>query len=358
VADGHQVHVVANGTPDAQGTSVDEGVLVHRAVVPTTTGGSWIGEVALANDALAAAALPLLSSDAFDVVHAHDWMVAQVTREVLAAASLPLVATMHATERGRHQGHLPGPLNRRIDAIEHDLARSATQVIVCSQSMAAHTFTHLRVPRAKVTVVPNGVDRDVVITPAEVARWRMELAPQGGHLVLYVGRLEHEKGIHVLLEAVRGLQSDDRLVCLGIAGVGTKGMELRALAGALEDGTVTFAGFVDPQRVPALLAAADVVAVPSLYEPYGLVALESMSVATPVVASAIGGLSELIEHDRNGLLVQPDDVDGLAAALDRVATDPKLARRLADGGMRTVKASSWAAAAARTVAVYETACGR
>jgi glycogen(starch) synthase len=356
-ADGHEVHVVANGTTSSPSRSVDEGVQVHGAPALAGAGaGSWFDGVAAANESLTATALPLLAGTDFDVVHAHDWMVADATTAVLAAHPLPLVATIHATERGRHQGHLPGHLSARIDALERSLARAAEEIIVCSTAMAEQVADHLGVQPQRLTVVPNGVRSSefAEMSPEAIATWRGRLTPEGMPLVVFAGRLEHEKGVHVLLRAVASLQSEERALHLAVAGTGTQEEELRRLAatGGLEAGSVVFTGFLDRPDLAALYAAADVVAAPSIYEPFGLVALEAMAAGTPVVAARAGGLAEVVEHRESGLLVPVGDEVALAAAIDEVLTDRRLAARLVDGGLRRAAASTWEEAARRTVAVY------
>jgi glycogen synthase len=351
---GHEVHVVAGDHPSAPPVALDDGVCVHRAVLGS--GGSrwpvrgwpdegWLAEVHAVNASMRRVARRVAAGAGIDLLHAHDWMVGDAARAVARSTGLPLVVTVHATERGRHQGWLPGATNRWIDARERALAAAAQGLVVCSRAMAEQVATHLGVARAEV--VPNGVE--VAAPPTRAAP-----APAARATVLFVGRLEHEKGLHVLLHAVRRLRSDGRDLRLVVAGDGTQREAVEALVARLRlRSRVALVGFCGPERLAALHAAASVAVVPSLYEPFGMVALEAMALGTPVVASRVGGLAEVVDDGATGLLVPPDDEAALAAALARVLDRPGLARRLVAAGRRRAAGATWEEAARRTTAVYE-----
>jgi glycogen synthase len=357
-AAGHDVHVVALGHPDASPRAVVDGVTVHRAAPPPAAvpDGEWVAQVLEANLGLLATAVAVTDEVDFDVVHAHDWLVGHALAGLGAVRDLPAVATVHATERGRHQGWLPGPMNRWIDAMERDLVARAARVIVCSRAMAAAVAEHLDADPGRLAVVGGGVDVRAFATGTGAAAVRAELAPGGTRLIVCAGRLEYEKGMHVLLAALRRLRARGRDVRLALVGEGTyrSGLEARVDELRLRR-SVTFTGFADRVALPRLLHAADVVAVPSLYEPFGLIALEAMAAGTPVVASAVGGLTEHVTDGRTGLLVPPDDPAALAAALARVLDDDPLAATITAGGRACAAERSWATAAAQTAAVYAAA---
>ncbi len=352
--------MVTTSHPGAPARDHVEGVHVHR-IGPLTIGdwpvagwpsAPWMAEVHAVNVAMATLADAVARRHEVDLVHAHDWMVGDAAVEVVGQRALPLVATVHATERGRHQGWLPGPLSAWVDARERTLAATARAVIVCSDAMAAQVRDHLGV--AATAVIPNGVD------PAPSRPPRPPRARSAAALgtLLFVGRLEHEKGVHLLLHAVAALRSSGRDVRLVVAGDGTQRDALEALATELAiDAAVHFAGFCDAAALADLHAAADVAVVPSLYEPFGLVALEAMAAGTPLVAARSGGLVEVVADDRTGLLVAPDDERALAAAVGRVLDDPALADRLRRGGLRRAATAGWPGTARRTAAVYAALAG-
>jgi glycogen(starch) synthase len=306
------------------------------------------------NHALTRAGLAVCDEAPPDVVHAHDWLVAHAATTLKHHLGVPLVATLHATEAGRHQGWLPGPLNRSIHSVEWWLTYEARRVIACSAYMRWEVTRLFDLPPDKVDVVPNGVDLPRwQLPPEQVAAARRRWGGDGP-LAVYSGRLVYEKGVQDLLAAVPRLRRRHPGFRLVVAGRGPKGEELRALARRLRLGrSVTFAGFVPDADLVALVAAADCAVVPSLYEPFGLVALEAAAAGTPVVASGSGGLPEFVEHRRTGLSFRAGDPAGLADAVSELLADQVLGRRLVRAARAVLRRDhTWAKVAARTVDVY------
>ena len=306
------------------------------------------------NHALTRAGLAVCATDPPDVLHAHDWLVAHAATTLKHHLGVPLVATLHATEAGRHQGWLPGPLNRSIHSVEWWLTYEARRVVACSGYMGWEVTRLFDLPPDKVDVVPNGVDPRPWQVPAErVAAARRRWAGDGP-LVAFSGRLVYEKGVQDLLAALPRLRRRHPGLRLVVAGRGPSGDELVAAARRLRLGrAVTFAGFVPDSELAALVAAADCAVVPSRYEPFGLVALEAAAAGTPVVASDAGGLAEFVRDRETGLTFPAGDPAGLAAAVDGLLADQVLARRLARQARARVRRDhSWAAVAERTVDLY------
>ncbi|HEV7206880.1 MAG TPA: glycosyltransferase family 4 protein [Jatrophihabitans sp.] len=357
-AAGHDVRVVCRGESAGVVEEVRDGVRVVRAAVDPIDIGFTI-ESLLAwsqagEHALVRAALPLLPGWRPDVVHAHDWLVAQAGITLSEVAGAPLVATLHATEAGRHQGWLPEPLNRAIHSVERWLASRADAVITCSQTMRAEVAS-LGLAPSSVAVVPNGI---------EPARWRPTARERReartrfageGPVLAFAGRLVHEKGVQTLLHAVRPLRETCPQLRLAIAGTGGHEAELRAIARRQRIArAVDWLGFVPETELPAVLAAADVVVVPSFYEPFGIVALEAAAVATPLVVAETGGLRDLVDAGLVAGSFPAGDVDALATAVGKVLADPATAERDAARSARTVRRRfGWTAVATRTVEVYE-----
>ena len=362
-ADRHEVTVLTrDGGPDASvALPADEVVRGVRVVrVPEEQAQPRFSEELLAwaaalNRSLTRAghALP----ERPDVVHAHDWLAGRAGTALAEHLRAPLVATLHATEAGRHQGWLPEPLNRAVHAEEWQLASGAARVITCSAAMRWEVTRLFDLPAEVVDVVPNGVDLDRWrTTPDAVAAARRRWAPDGP-LVLYSGRLVYEKGVHDLLAAVPRLRRRNPGVRVVVAGTGPKAAELRGLARRLRLGrSVAFAGFVPDAELAALAAAADCAVVPSVYEPFGLVALEAGAAGTPVVVSDVGGLREFVAHGRTGLRFAAGDRGGLADAVTELLADPRLGRRLAEQARLVLhRDHAWSRVAERTVVVYRRA---
>src|SRR4051794_7437584 len=271
--DGHDVRVVTRGDAASGRTDVVAGVRVIRAAADpiaidftTETLLAWSQAF---EHALLRAALPAVKRWRPDVVHAHDWLVAQTAITLGETTGAPLVATLHATEAGRHQGWLPQPLNRAIHSVERWLAHRSDAVITCSTSMHDEAVELFDVPSEHVTVVPNGIDAPRWRPrPRAVAAARTRFAGEGP-LLVYAGRLVHEKGVQTLLPAVRELRAAHPGLRLVIAGTGVHEPALRAQVRRLRIArAVEFLGFLPEVELPALLGAADVAVVPSFYEPF------------------------------------------------------------------------------------------
>ncbi|MEW6229799.1 MAG: glycosyltransferase family 4 protein, partial [Bacillota bacterium] len=210
------------------------------------------------------------------------------------------------------------------------------------------------VPGDKIDVIPNGVEAMPALDDEFVQRTRLRYARPEDHLVFYVGRLVYEKGVHVLLDAVPRVLADVPQTRFVIAGDGYYVGVLREKAGNMGLGqVVSFAGHVSDRERDALYAAADVVVFPSLYEPFGIVALEGMARGTPVVASDTGGLAEVIQHERTGIKVYPGSAESLAWEIKRVLCDPGLRDFISRRGREeALTRFGWDAVAASTRSVY------
>ncbi|HWH33198.1 MAG TPA: glycosyltransferase family 4 protein, partial [Egibacteraceae bacterium] len=229
---GHEVHVVTRPHADAPLEEERDGVHVVRAPEPPPVlpPGDWVANALAVNTGLQTTATRLLNEIDVDVVHAHDWLVAYAAGGVRITTGLPLVATIHATEYGRHQGYLPGPMNKFIHQAEWWLTYEARRVITCSAYMREQAERIFELPRGKVDTIPNGVTTEdfALLDGEELAALREAATPDGEHLVIYAGRLEYEKGIQTLLHAVRDLRRGGTPVRLMVCGEGTYGGELRA----------------------------------------------------------------------------------------------------------------------------------
>lgn len=362
-AAGHEVTVLTRHPGPAGGVAFDEvagGVRVVRVAEDPSLlsfADDLLAWAMALNHALTRAGLAICAETPPDVVHAHDWLVAHAATTLAAHLGVPLVATLHATEAGRHQGWLPGPLNRSIHSIEWWLADRARRVITCSAAMRSEVTRLFGVDPAKVDVLSNGVDAARWAVPApRVAAARQQWAGTGP-LIAYGGRLVHEKGVQDLLAALPALRRRHSGLRLVVAGTGPAAGELREQARALRLGrSVEFPGFVPDADLAALLAAADCAVVPSRYEPFGLVALEAAAAGTPVAVSDVGGLAEIVADGRTGLRFPPASPPALAAAVERLLADPELGRRLvAAARAELATLHTWPAVAGRTVTTYERA---
>jgi glycogen(starch) synthase len=307
------------------------------------------------------AGLELLRGWRPDVVHAHDWLVTHPAITLAEQAGVPLVATLHATEAGRHSGWLSQPLNHQVHSVEWWLANRADALVTCSAAMrteAAHLF---EVPAEDISVIHNGIEqRSWRVPAARVAAARRSYAPGGAPMLFFFGRLEWEKGVQDLIAALPRIRRSHPGTRLVVAGRGGHEPMLLEHARKLRvRRAVDFVGHLSDRELAAALAATDVVVLPSRYEPFGIVALETAAAGAPLVASTAGGLGEVVLHEQTGLSFAPGDIDGLASAVREVLADPTAARRRARAAKARLSTDfDWHQIATATSEVYASATVR
>ena len=360
VAAGHEVVVLTQapaGTPATQpGSSTTPRVV--RAVLPPDAPDVYRDTadfVRLLQPALAGAAAEHLDGFTPDLVHGHDWVVAQAAAAVADRAGVPLVATVHATESGLYGGHVDTPFSRWRHGTERALVDRAARTIVCSSAMRDEVVTALDAEPSRVVVVPNGVDPGAWSSTVQRRRdARAALGLAHTPMVVLVGRLEHEKGAQDALDALALLTGEHPAPHLVLVGDGARADDLRAQAARLGlSERVHMTGRLTDRAVADLVGAADLALVPSRYEPFGLVALEAMAAGTAVVATTTGGLRDVVVDGVTGLAVPAADPVALAGAMRRLLDDPQTRRALRDAASAQVDAQfGWAAVAASTADVY------
>jgi glycogen synthase len=347
---GHEVVVLTLHHADVPDDYVNAGVRVLRARtdLPWLPDSDFLARMSSANHKLVQL-IAALDGWRPDVVHAHDWLVAWAGDDLRVLWNAPLLATVHATERGRQGGDVPAGQPASINSVEWWLTFQAAAVITCSSYMRDEVVTAFQLPREKVHVVPNGVD---AADWEPVAPTRRDI---GGPLVLAWGRVQYEKGFQTLVTALPMLRHSHPDLRVVIAGRGSFLGELEAIAQGLGvDHMVRFPGFVSDDDLRDLLHTCSCAVIPSLYEPFGIVALEALAAGAPLVAAASGGLVEVLEGTGAGLLFPPGDAGALAAALSRMLDEPGLAKASRDAGAHLVhEVYSWDAVAAATVPRYE-----
>lgn len=354
-ARGHRVTVLTQEAPGAPDREWDHGVEVHRLPVPGPPPMDFPGWVMRLNLEMVERALHLFACGRrFDLVHAHDWLATHAGKALKHGLGLPLVATVHATEYGRNNG-LHNDLQRYIGSIEWWLTYEAWRVICCSRYMEDEVRRVFQLPADKIRVVPNGVAPPAAGDPAADAAFRARFAEPHEALIFFLGRLVHEKGVQVLLDAVPLILARHPAARFVIAGEGPARPDLEAQAQRLGvAGRVTFYGYANDADRDRFLRASQAAVFPSLYEPFGIVALEAMAVGTPVVASATGGFREIVRHGHNGLLALPGSPESLAQHVVALLQAPGLADKLRANALRDVRERfTWDQIAVQTARVYE-----
>jgi glycogen(starch) synthase len=363
-AAGHDVCVVTRGGSAERVVETREGVRIVRAAADPLaidfTTESLISWTQAFEHSLLRAALPTVRRWRPDVIHAHDWLVAQTAITLAESTKARLVATLHATEAGRHQGWLPQPLNLAIHSVERWLARRADEVITCSSTMRDEAVTLFELPADQVVIVPNAIDATRWKTTARAVNTVRERYAGDGPLLVYTGRLVHEKGVQTLLDALRLLRGGHPGARLLVAGAGIHEERLHAQARRLRIArAVDWLGFVPDAALPHLLGAADAAVVPSLYEPFGIVALEAAIAGVPLVVAETGGLRDLATAGVAAASFPAGDAEALATAIGKLLADPAAAARAAARARRIVRRDyTWPTVAAHTVEIYERAAGR
>ena len=353
-AAGHDVVVLTVADRQADVAAERDGPLrVRRAVIdlPWLPKTEPVSRTASANHAVVKLGMQLLHDlDGWrpDVVHGHDWRMGWAADTLATMHNVPFILTMHGTERVRHGGQLPAGTPSDVNSIEWWLAFQADRLVSPTKFMVQQLINGFELPAEMVALVPNGINPDAWKIPGEES---VEREP----LVLSWGRVQFEKGFQVLARAMTIVRARVPEVRCTIAGRGSYLPELQAqldVEGVSE--IVDIPGFVGDLELRRLAQRAGCVVIPSLYEPFGLVALEALAAGAPLIVARTGGLAELIEGTNAGLTFEPGRPNDLADCIERVLGDPQLAADLTANARDLIdRKYAWDAIAAATADVYE-----
>jgi Glycosyltransferase len=362
---GVEVHVVTCG---ASGGAPDEeeapGLFIHRVNVDQQT-NDFLHWVHVLNEQMDRRAEALIQEWTAEeqgaatrtpiVLHVHDWLGLFAGKGLKYRHNLPLLSTIHATEFGRNNG-IHNDLQAYINHCEWELQWESWRVIVCSAFMRGEVMYALSTPYDKLDVIYNGVDPSVYEFPfpdEERATFRGRFCAPNEKIVYFIGRMVREKGAQVLIEAWPHVLAGYHDAKLVIAGGGYRAhLEQRAAELGISN-KVYFTGRVSDEDRDRLYRVADVGVYPSLYEPFGIVALEAMAARVPVVVSEAGGLAEVVEHDVTGTTTLVENPQSLAWGILRVLKEPGFARWMADAAYERVRTVfNWDRIAEQTRDVY------
>ena len=354
---GLELHLV---TPNwAHGEPVDRlgNVTVHRVDPPTPESDfyttAWQANLRLEKytQQLWAEAGP------FDLIHVHDWLVAFVGSAMKRSFKVPLLSTIHATERGRGRGSLGSDQARAINNVEWLMAYESWRIIACSEYMAGEIMGYFKCPRNKIDVIPNGVNRAKfdLLDGQDLSYFRAMYALPNEQIAFHVGRIVYEKGIQVLIRATPLILGQHPTAKIVIAGKGPELEACRALAWSVGVGEkVLLTGFISDEDRDRLFKIADCAVFPSLYEPFGIVALQAMAAKCPVVVSEVGGLTEVVRHAETGITVYPDSPESLAWGIVHTLQHPDWSAKRVENAYREVRELyNWDRIARLTANVYE-----
>ena len=366
---GDEVHVVTCEFPGAPFEEEYNGVYIHRVTPysPTDNFVHWVHQLNAAMrdraDALlrewTAGKTPIKKRAEKQgiIIHAHDWLAYFSGVALKNQYKLPFVATIHATEFGRNNG-INTEIQRYIHSQEWHLAFEAWRVIVCSGFMKGEVEFALQTPGDKIDIIPNGIHAekfDFDFPPEEAAAFRAQYAAPEEKIILTAGRMVREKGGHILIGAlpkIRAQYHDAKLVIVGSGGYRAYLSQLAKDMGV--ERHVYFTGFIPDDVLLRLYKVCDVASFPSLYEPFGIVALEAMAAGVPVVVSDAGGYRDFVRPEINGTMTWLNNSDSLAWGIVRVLKDPGHANWMADNARKdALELFNWDRIAVVTRDVYK-----
>jgi glycosyltransferase involved in cell wall biosynthesis len=348
---GHDVHILTAGNEEKE--EYDAGITIHR--IPSAKAPDTITWATYIAHKFEKTAIRLHKINKFDVVHAHDWMMVPAGVGIKKVLKIPMVFTLHSLEHGRSGVH--DAYTKMINDLEWYGTYEASEVITVGRDFSQEVKRLFSVPDEKIHYIPNGVDiskfdksKIVIDRDDYVADWEK--------LVLFVGRLTHQKGIEYLIHAAPKILSEHPEAKFVIVGGGAidyyRNMAMQV--GLREK--IYFTGYVSDETVISLFKTADVTVIPSVYEPFGIVALEAAAARKPAVGSYTGGLKETIIHEHTGLHTLPANPNSIADQMNRILWDDNWGKYLGRNGREMVEQNyRWEKIAKWTTGVYGKALG-
>lgn len=354
---GHEVHVITYQEGDAKEFEKDGDVFVHRVANYPINANNLIDWVMQLNFCMLEKASAVIKQyGKFDVVHTHDWLVAYAARTLKKSYNLPLVATIHATESGRNKG-IHNKAQGYVNDVEWLLTYEASQVICNSYFMKNEIKNLFGKPEENIIVVPNGININKFDNQERDWEFRRNYASDNEKIVFFAGRIVNEKGIQILLQAAPKILANYHNVKFVIAGRGPCLDELKGLADYLGiSGKVYFTGYLNDVQITKMYKAIDIATFPSLYEPFGIVALEGMLAGAATVVSDVGGLNEIVSHGIDGLKSYAGNPNSLADSILEALYNEELCRSMAKNAReKVIREFNWNTIGKKTLEVYKTA---
>lgn len=352
---GHEVHLVTVEFGMAPMYEMVEGIHVHR--VPVAPGNDFFHWVSNINESMGHhGAKLMLEEGPFDIIHAHDWLVGDAAIALKHNFKVPIIATIHATEHGRYNG-IHTEEQHYINGKEQLLVYNAWRVIVCTDYMRREVERALVSPGDKINVIYNGIrpDKKKHRTDFDFWNFRRQFAEDDEKIVYYVGRMTYEKGITGLLNAAPKVlrEMGGRAKFVFIGGGNIDHLKRQAWNLGIWD-KCYFTGFMYDEYLDKFQTVADCAVFPSLYEPFGIVVLESFAARVPVVVSDTGGLPEVVQHTKTGIVTWTNDPDSLAWGILEVLTNPGYQQWLIDNAYEDLdRRFNWSKLAKQTEGVYQ-----
>lgn len=311
---------------------------------------SWIGGL---NLAMVEKANELMLCQPFQLVHAHDWLVGVAAICLKKRWGVPLITTIHATESGRNHG-IYTEMQKFIQEKERLLIKSSNHLIVCSQYMKTEIQSLFKEDEGKISVIPNGVESKDDHEKHEDLLSNLPI-DHSKRMIFSIGRMVKEKGFDILIEAAKVMKESISDVYFLVAGKGPMLAEyrLKVKESDLED-YVYFIGYISDEVRDALIASCELAVFPSRYEPFGIVALETMIMGKPTIVTNTGGLMGIIDHLNTGLIMEPNSAESFIEQASLLLNNRPLSKRIGNAGKQRIKECySWKSVAIATKRLYD-----
>lgn len=346
---GHEVEVISYG--ESEEREKRRGVNIHRVpssdnATDTVSWSTYLGHQ------MEKKAIELHRQEKFDLIHAHDWMTVPGAAGIKKLLDIPLVFTLHSTQRGRDG--IESTYQRKINDLEWYGTYEAQEVISVGKMLKKEIRGMFEVPESKIEYIPNGIDLESFDHHQLTAK-REDYAGDWEKLILFVGRLVKQKGVSYLMQAMPSILKDHPDSKFVFAGGGPVDY-YRQQAQSLVGDKALVKGFVPDRELKDLFSLADMTVAPSLYEPFGIVPLESAACGTPTVGSYVGGMRDTIVHEWTGLHSYPADSSSISYQVKRLLGDRDWSSWLGDNAKERAKKNyDWDRIAVSTSRIYEEA---
>ncbi|OES44659.1 hypothetical protein BA724_08765 [Domibacillus iocasae] len=346
VASGREVIVLTASHHGAPQHEVISGVHIYRTGPLHKGEQDFLKQTSDLNLCLFQKGIELIRNYDIALIHTHDWLTGDAAILLAEQHQLPLVSTIHATEHGRNNG-LHNELQRTIASKEKVLIASSDTVIVCSQPMKEELRVFYEAAEKDIYVIPNGVEFE----------GNVSTHTRFSHLkpfIFSIGRMVFEKGFQTFFNIhLKNLKKENIQFIIAGKGPLLETWREEVKKRGLEN-KIHFVGYVSDEERKALFQTCEAAVFPSLYEPFGIVALEAMAFQKPVIAAATGGLKSFVLHKQTGLLFEPGNAEDLSAKLAAILDQPDYANELGINGHEMAKELySWNHISAQTEKVYD-----
>ncbi len=343
---GHEPVVITYGEKEEK--EYRDGVEIHRVPANDSADNTISWAMSLA-DRMEKKGIHLAREKNFDLVHGHDWMAVPAATGLKKTLDLPMVFTVHSTQKGRDG--INSDYQQAIHNLEWYGTYEASEVITVGRDFCEEVKHSYNVPDEKINYIPNGVDLEKFDSHSKSLQ-RDNFALDWENIVLFVGRMYPQKGPGHLIEAMPHIldqRPDAKFVMCGSGATD----HYRGLARNQVGDKVHFPGYVSDDELVGLMKEAKITVAPSVYEPFGIVPLEAAACETATVGSYTGGMKDTIVHEYTGLHTYPEDSGSITHQVSRALNDPGWSDWLGDNARERVEDNfRWEQITAWTTGVY------